>query len=955
VLALSSIKVDRQEVHGGIGIQQNFYARSEATTPPELAESESELSPDDAFEDLLDSSARLACSRLNLPAFQETALYALPARPSELAPCSLSDFDDTKVCSHPATKELLSRIERAWEEVLGANHGDVDRMRRALRDELIGAYSTLVNSGLFKAVRRYLDSNEYRQNLKRLLRKQHQETLVFEFAREPLPQDPALTLRDIYVEPMCTIVDAGATRQAELESTSAAPPARSTELTQASSPTSPWTMRDSTPPKAAPGPRTVRKLAVHDMLRSLFNENASQSLLSNHSIGLARIPKSVLVFGYPGQGKTSICKRVAHDVATGAFPALEAAYILPLRDLPPLECHRLEEEPLAYISQAILTNVFSNRVGGASTGDLRGWLVILDGLDELDNSALRDKSYQALLDRLFGVPDQAGFLLMVTSRYAAVRPELLTVARPPLVMRLEEFDVSQQKQWLANYRKYHPSGHLTPDILNEIAAVSAKSERLTSLIEKKATLDSDKRLVRQRRDRHLTEVDDKLAKVRRSMVAELKVESLQRAVADLGIVEELENAANNLIRAFPNTQLPFTAELIHMRTNWEAAKAACLAANGKLATQLARERADLNREYGVETDAAELDLIDAELDQLGREEDDIRAHANSLDTRGKTLLAVRELVSQPLLLYLIARLDVDLADTGAPLTRLAIYDQITTRLIDDLFRQLVQPTILDRSRPRSLIGASPATYREFIGDLAFAIHAQGGEAIEFESAEVLVEAFQTKLEKCDAAIRASLNSLLPTFYLRERRLRQIEFVHKTFREYMTAETIWRRLRFASVRGEAEGSASVLEVLEAGPISTELFDFLKGIAAAYGDEATKRVFDFVERIFETQMLTTEYLRSRTAAALASSLYNSIVLARLSSRQIRVFDADRKAVFLAMVRVCLSLEPHRNLDLQGYAIRSEEVRFELARLQFGGPGPEPSGPASGFSASQLDFYR
>lgn len=173
-------------------------------------------------------------------------------------------------------------------------------------------------------------------------------------------------------------------------------------------------------------------------------------------------PGLVLLLGYPGQGKTSFCKRLIYDL-TGTSPLpFEHIYFVRLRNVPnPAD---LSNNALKVIQTEIEDEVEAPPINWHNT------LLILDGLDELN---IKDGFHGGKIDDICKSLEQAcerypGLRIVLSSRYGYVDLDALK-KRNIIIVRLEEFSKAQQLRWLFKYRaeRFHPESPLTAKKLEE--------------------------------------------------------------------------------------------------------------------------------------------------------------------------------------------------------------------------------------------------------------------------------------------------------------------------------------------------------------------------------------------------------------------------------------------------------------------------------------------------------
>lgn len=173
-------------------------------------------------------------------------------------------------------------------------------------------------------------------------------------------------------------------------------------------------------------------------------------------------PGLILLLGYPGQGKTSFCKRLIYDLTDSTPHSFSNIYFIRLRNIP--NPSDLANNALKVIQTEIEEEVDSPVV------DWKNAILILDGLDELN---IKEGFHGGKIDDICksleeGAEKHTGLHIIMSSRYGYVDVEALK-KRNILILRLEEFSKTQQLQWLEVYRveRFHPESSLTPEKLEK--------------------------------------------------------------------------------------------------------------------------------------------------------------------------------------------------------------------------------------------------------------------------------------------------------------------------------------------------------------------------------------------------------------------------------------------------------------------------------------------------------
>ncbi|MBK8442248.1 MAG: pentapeptide repeat-containing protein [Sphingobacteriales bacterium] len=212
---------------------------------------------------------------------------------------------------------------------------------------------------------------------------------------------------------------------------------------------------------------------LHELVYTLL-QGKKPTWKASREMETARV---ILLLGYPGQGKSSFCKRLLHDILSEQQPLPQPLYFVPLRKISDISL--LKNNPVA---------VFENFVQNVSQTDIKETkieraVLILDGLDELQmRHDLRHEDIAQLLLTLQTEAENRDLRLVLTSRYGYVDLEKLR-QRPIIVLQLTRLDKHQQIAWLQKYRYYHPEIALSEAHLEQYHADKKTFEHIRELID----------------------------------------------------------------------------------------------------------------------------------------------------------------------------------------------------------------------------------------------------------------------------------------------------------------------------------------------------------------------------------------------------------------------------------------------------------------------------------------
>jgi uncharacterized protein YjbI with pentapeptide repeats len=196
--------------------------------------------------------------------------------------------------------------------------------------------------------------------------------------------------------------------------------------------------------------------SVHDLVYRFIQTKVDDKLRSKD----ARV---LFLLGYPGQGKSSFCKKLLNDSIDGRRAIDRPVYFLKFRSI--TDTIELINSPLLSIEK----NIGSIAGFAPKRAEFEKSLLVLDGLDEL---FMKENMPSNAIDefcRLITneIRDKTDLRVIITSRYGYINLEQLRNGSS-LVLQLNEFTLQQQIEWLKSYSLFHPEASLTVKKLQEI-------------------------------------------------------------------------------------------------------------------------------------------------------------------------------------------------------------------------------------------------------------------------------------------------------------------------------------------------------------------------------------------------------------------------------------------------------------------------------------------------------
>jgi uncharacterized protein YjbI with pentapeptide repeats len=236
---------------------------------------------------------------------------------------------------------------------------------------------------------------------------------------------------------------------------------------------------------------------------------------------------------------------------------------------------------------------------------------------------------------------------------------------------------------------------------------------------------------------------------------------------------------------------------------------------------------------------------------------------------------ILELISQPILLHMIAELNLSKDDLTNNTNRAKIYDEMFTSIINRKWE--------DDRKHENLKGIEPDDIRELLREIAFAIYKSDFEYIHKSKLEKLpfIKEFYGNLgidvDKNTEELDGILKGVLISFYFQEINKNSeddvddsnnyaIEFLHKSLQEYLVAEKIYDEV-LRLIDKDRKGKHSIKDYKEVLKIIWELFssktisfeiqnyliEIIKNGNQEQNIELAKRMASFLSELFEKDFI------------------------------------------------------------------------------------------------------
>ncbi|MEM9885412.1 MAG: NACHT domain-containing protein [Bacteroidota bacterium] len=283
----------------------------------------------------------------------------------------------------------------------------------------------------YSVIKDFFENNPFTEQLDRLRQKYRYYARIKLNYQQPALSDPNMSLADIYIEPYFKI------HKRNLAKTDAYINEDKDGFFQLTS-----------------------EQSLHEYVSDLLLQNKAAFDLK------AEQSRMLLLLGQPGQGKSSFCHRLVHDLLEDSNLQYEKDLIfVRLRDLP--NPREFVNHPFSYLQ---------SYDGIPDCMDLQKAVIILDGLDELYMSeGLTNEEINDFFGQMAREMRSKRYChLILTSRYHYVRLEKVN-KDDVLMLALDVLTEAQQKQWLEVYKSKHEECVLTDHLLTEINNAEGKN------------------------------------------------------------------------------------------------------------------------------------------------------------------------------------------------------------------------------------------------------------------------------------------------------------------------------------------------------------------------------------------------------------------------------------------------------------------------------------------------
>ncbi len=169
----------------------------------------------------------------------------------------------------------------------------------------------------------------------------------------------------------------------------------------------------------------------------------------------------LIMLGYPGQGKTSMCNHYLHHSINPTDLTNNKVFLVRLREITHIK--GLLNEPITQLLKEI-----QSTCEHIKKSDLKNALLILDGLDELMmKEGMKGTHVEEFCKVIEQKAAQYNYKVLLTSRYGYIDLEKISKEKY-LVAQLDLMTKEEQYQWCDQYAKIHPSSKVTRTVIDSL-------------------------------------------------------------------------------------------------------------------------------------------------------------------------------------------------------------------------------------------------------------------------------------------------------------------------------------------------------------------------------------------------------------------------------------------------------------------------------------------------------
>ncbi len=163
----------------------------------------------------------------------------------------------------------------------------------------------------------------------------------------------------------------------------------------------------------------------------------------------------LLILGSPGQGKSSLCKRLMYKILTGEQALKQDIFFVRMRYITDIQ--GLRTAPLTTLLQAAQEQSHHTPGYTINKNTFERSLLILDGFDELSMASNMEtqESLRFCSNLIEALDYKTELKIILTSRLGRIAPQDIQAGQEKVnFFLMQPFNQSQQEQWLQNYKRY---------------------------------------------------------------------------------------------------------------------------------------------------------------------------------------------------------------------------------------------------------------------------------------------------------------------------------------------------------------------------------------------------------------------------------------------------------------------------------------------------------------------
>lgn len=305
------------------------------------------------------------------------------------------------------------------------------------------------NRNMFQCLLEEFGKESYREALKRYKIERYYKEILDEFGKKPIfENEKKVTLKDIYVNPEFRIYNKCINEKLEYK-----------ELKDKFFQDDIETFSSKKDEKFLIF-KSKEKRDLHSFIYSLLRGDLEDSNLIKPSS-----PFVILLLGYPGEGKSSFCKKLIYDYKTHQINLDKDIYLITLKRIK--YNTKLMDDPLDILKEELESLIDS------TIENFNNSILLLDGLDELSiKERILEKDIDQLVEEIIFTIERKKLNLkvIITSRHGYLNfDDLLKKKKNSLlVLELRGLDKEKQIKWVKKFTKFYPEKKNYVSIIEKI-------------------------------------------------------------------------------------------------------------------------------------------------------------------------------------------------------------------------------------------------------------------------------------------------------------------------------------------------------------------------------------------------------------------------------------------------------------------------------------------------------